>query len=314
MHEGFRRLQPKEIVTARSNGEPGPPPQKRRHAEVQRSPWLNYVRRSAHSKDRTCIMELPFHGEHIGSLLRPTALQKAQARAAANEISPNELLQAEHDAISYIVSRQLELGIRSISSGEYDRCVYFGGFFEKLEGFKEVTDPPWDLYRLSAPPIAVLKKAGLKFPMTVVCTGKIRYAKSPYLEQWKYLRSCVPRELWGNCKFTMPPAPFFHLRLAPGKVYSKDAYTNDEDFFADLAAAYQKEFKTLHDEGLRNIQIDDPTLAYFCSQEMLEGLRKDGVDPDKLFDQYLKAHNDCLKGRPKSLQVGLHICRGKSAS
>jgi methionine synthase II (cobalamin-independent) len=259
-------------------------------------------------------MKLPFHGEHIGSLLRPEALQKAQAQAAANEIPSDALLQAEHDAISYIVVRQKELGIRSICSGEYDRRVYFGGFFEKLEGFEEVNDPPWDLYRLSAPPIAMLKKAGLKFPMTVICTGKIRNSKSPYLEQWKFLRSCVQEEQWGDCKFTMPPAPFFHLRLAPGKMYTKAAYNNDEDFFADLAAAYQKEFRTLHDEGLKNIQIDDPTLAYFCSQEMLEGLRKDGVDPDKLFAQYLKAHNDCLKERPKGLQVGLHICRGKSVS
>lgn len=257
-------------------------------------------------------MKLHFHGEQIGSLLRPEALQKAQAQAAANEISPTELLQAEHDAISYIVSRQQELGIRSICSGEYDRKIYFGGFFEKLEGFEEVQDPPWDLYRLSAPPIASLKKAGLKFPMTVICTGKIRHTESPYLEQWKFLRSCVPEEQWGDCKFTIPPAPFFHLRLAPGKMYNRDAYNSDEEFFADLAAAYRKEFKILHDEGLKNIQIDDPTLAYFCSQEMLDNLKKDGVDSDKLFGQYLKVHNDCLKGRPKGLQVGLHICRGKS--
>jgi methionine synthase II (cobalamin-independent) len=258
------------------------------------------------------IMKLSFHGEHIGSLLRPKALRNAQAQAAANEISPDELLQAEHEAISYIVSRQLELGIRSICSGEYDRKIYFGGFFENLEGFEEVIDAPWDLYRLSAPPISMLKKAGLKFPMTVICTGKIRHTKSPYLDHWKLLRSCVPEDQWRDCKFTMPPAPFFHLRLAPGKMYNKEAYSNDEDFFADLATAYQKEFKILYEEGLRNIQIDDPTLAYFCSQEMLEGLKKDEVDPDKLFAQYLKAHNDCLRGRPKGLQVGLHICRGKS--
>jgi methionine synthase II (cobalamin-independent) len=257
-------------------------------------------------------MKLSFHGEHIGSLLRPEALRNAQAQAAANEISPDELLQAEHEAISYIVSRQLELGIRSICSGEYDRKIYFGGFFENLEGFEEVIDAPWDLYRLSAPPIAMLKKAGLKFPMTVICTGKIKHTKSPYLDHWKLLRSCVPEDQWRDCKFTMPPAPFFHLRLAPGKIYNEEAYSNDEDFFADLATAYQKEFEILYDEGLRNIQIDDPTLAYFCSQEMLEGLKKDEVDPDKLFAQYLKAHNDCLGGRPKGLQVGLHICRGES--
>ena len=255
-------------------------------------------------------MKLPFHGEHIGSLLRPRDLQEAQTKAAAGEIPAEELSSAEHAAISYIVSRQLELGIRPICSGEYDRKVYFGGFFERLEGFQEVEDAPWDLYRLSAPPIAMLKKAGLKFPMTVVCTGKIKYIESPYLQKWRYLRSCVPEEQWDQCKFTMPPAPFFHLRLAPGKMYSPTAYGDDQEFFADLAAAYQREFRTLYDEGLKSVQIDDPTLAYFCSQEMLHGLRNDGVDPDALFDQYLKAHNDCLEGRPERLHIGLHICRG----
>jgi methionine synthase II (cobalamin-independent) len=108
----------------------------------------------------------------------------------------------------------------------------------------------------------------------------------------------------------MPPPCYFHLRLAPGKCYSKDAYSNDADFFADLADAYRKEFKTLYDDGLRNIQIDDPTLAYFCSDDMLAGLKSDGEDPDKLFDLYLQAHNDTLVGRPDDLHVGLHICRG----
>lgn len=256
-------------------------------------------------------MQLPFHGDHIGSLLRPADLQDAQKKAAAKEISAQNLTKAEHKAISDIVARQQEHGVRSICSGEFDRKVYFGGFFENLEGFEEVDDAPWDLYRLSAPPIAMLKKAGLKYPMTVVCTSKIRYNESPYLEKWKYLRSCVSEDQWGACKFTMPPACYFHLRLAPGKVYSKEAYSNDEEFFADLAVAYQKEFKTLYDAGLKSVQIDDPTLAYFCSQEMLDGLKEDGVDPDKLFDQYLKAHNDCIEGRPEGLHVGLHVCRGE---
>ncbi|KAK4988718.1 hypothetical protein LTR66_007243 [Elasticomyces elasticus] len=252
-------------------------------------------------------MRLPFHGDHIGSLLRPDYLQEAKAKAEKKEISEAELQKAEQKAISHIVQRQLDLDIRSLCSGEYDRKVYFAGFFEKLEGFEEVLDAPWDLYRLSAPPIAMLKKAGLKYPMTVVCNGKIRHAESPYLQDWEYLKSCVPKEKWGDCKFTMPPAPYFHLRLAPGKCYSKDTYSNDGEFFADLAKAYQKEFKILHDAGLRSVQIDDPTLAYFCSEDMLDGLRKDGVDPDKLFDTYLKAHNDSLKGRPE----GLHLTSNK---
>ncbi|KAG9950028.1 UROD/MetE-like protein, partial [Aureobasidium melanogenum] len=256
------------------------------------------------------MVRLPFHAEHIGSLLRPADLQEAKTKAANKQLSDAELEAAEHKAITHIVKRQQDEGVRPICSGEYDRKVYFGGFFEELDGFEEVEDAPWDLYRLSAPPIAALKKAGLKYPMTVVCNGKIAYKHSPYLKKWEYLKSQVPESQWADCKFTMPPAPYFHLRLAPGKCYPKEVYPTDAAFFADLAECYKKEFKALHDAGLKSVQIDDPTLAYFCSKDMLEGLKADGVDPDELFELYCKAHNDCLEGRPEGLHVGLHICRG----
>lgn len=257
-------------------------------------------------------MKLRFHGEHIGSLLRPQELTEAKEKAKKGEISSAQQTEAEHAAIADIVQVQLKEDIRSICSGEFDRDTYFSGFFENVSGLQKIEDPPWELYRMSAPPIRALRDAGLKFPFAVVCTGKIRHEKSAYLEQWKYLRSCVPKEQWGACKFTMPPACFFHLRLAPGKCYPKDVYANDDEYFADLAKAYQAEFKALYDEGLRSIQIDDPTLAYFCSQAMIEGLEKDGVDAETLFDQYLKAHNACLVGHPQDLEIALHICRGMS--
>ncbi|KAH7019061.1 hypothetical protein EDB80DRAFT_188042 [Ilyonectria destructans] len=256
------------------------------------------------------VTKLPFHADHIGSLIRPEALAKTQEQADAGQVSPEQLLAAQKAAIADIVKKQQDHGVRALSSGEFDRKYYFSGFFEKLEGFKEVSPVPWELARLSAPPIAALKKAGKQYPMAAVCEGKIKYTKSPYLDNWKLLRDCVPREQWAECKFTMPPPCYFHLRLASGKCYSAEAYANDEEFFADLAKAYQQELKTLYDEGVRNIQIDDPTLAYFCSDEMLAALKSEGVDPDKLFETYLKAHNDCIAGRPEGLHVGLHICRG----
>ncbi|GAB7340702.1 hypothetical protein MBLNU457_7089t1 [Dothideomycetes sp. NU457] len=256
-------------------------------------------------------MRLPFHGEHIGSLLRPDYLQEAKADHKAGKISDSQLEEAEHKAIKHIVSRQQEAGVRPICSGEYDRMVYFSGFFEKLGGFEEYgEDAPWDIYRLSAPPIKALKEAGLRYPMAAVCTGKIEYKESPYLKHWEYLKTQVPESQWGECKFTMPPPPYFHLRLAEGKCYPKEVYGSDEEFFRDLAKAYQQEFQTLHKAGLKSVQLDDPTLAYFCSKDMLESLKKDGVDPDKLFDTYLKAHNMALENRPEGLHVGLHICRG----
>ncbi|KAJ6439750.1 Methionine synthase, vitamin-B12 independent [Purpureocillium lavendulum] len=249
--------------------------------------------------------KLPFHADHIGSLIRPKSLSELQERADAGEITPAELREGQRATIAEVVSRQQAEGVRAITSGEFDRKYYFSGLFEKLDGFREVSPVPWDLARLSAPPIAALKKAGQHYPMAAVCEGKIGYRTSPYLDNWRLLRDTVPRELWAQCKFTMPPPCYFHLRLAPGKCYSADAYSNDEEFFADLARAYRKELRTLYDEGLRNLQIDDPTLAYFCSDEMRESLRKDGVDPDALFELYLKAHNDCIADRPEGLHLTL---------
>jgi len=68
--------------------------------------------------------------------------------------------------------------------------------------------------------------------------------------------------------------------------------------------------KILYDNGLRNVQFDDPNLAYFCSEKMLAGFKKDGEDPDALFDAYIKLYNDCLSSRPTDMHVGVHLCRG----
>ena len=257
------------------------------------------------------VTKLPFHADHIGSLIRPGSVSEAQQKYDAGEIGQDQLREEQQNAIADVVEKQQDNGIRSLCSGEFDRKYYFSGFFEKLEGFKEVSPMPWDLARLNAAPVKALKAKGQNFPMAAVCDGKIHNPGSMYLDNWSLLRNCLPREQWGECKFTMPPPCFFHLRLGPGKCYSKEAYSNDEEFFADLAKAYQQEIRALYKEGLRNLQIDDPTLAYFCSQTMLDGLKEDGEDTDKMFDMYLKAHNDCIAGRPDDMHVGLHICRGQ---
>jgi len=51
------------------------------------------------------------------------------------------------------------------------------------------------------------------------------------------------------------------LRYKTGKAYPKDVYANDEEYFADIAKAYQTELQILYDAGLRNVQVDDPNLA-----------------------------------------------------
>lgn len=74
--------------------------------------------------------------------------------------------------------------------------------------------------------------------------------------------------------------------------------------------AYQAELQDLYAAGCRNIQIDDPLLAYFCAESMIKGMEERGINHEALLDTYIKAYNDCLKNRPADMNVGLHLCRG----
>jgi len=102
---------------------------------------------------------------------------------------------------------------------------------------------------------------------------------------------------------------WFHLRHGE-YAYDKDVYKNDAEYFADIAIAYQQEIKELYSLGCRNIQFDDPLLAYFCAESMIQGMEEKGIDHEALLDTYIKTYNDCLKGRPSDMTVGLHLCRG----
>ena len=92
----------------------------------------------------------------------------------------------------------------------------------------------------------------------------------------------------------------YHFRYGPKKAYLKGVYNNDDEYFADVAKAYQTELKILYDNGLRNAQVDDPNLAYFCSESMLEGWKNDKENfqtAEEQFDAYLRFYNECFKVR-----------------
>ena len=92
--------------------------------------------------------------------------------------------------------------------------------------------------------------------------------------------------------------------------FSKEAYSSEEGYFSDIAKAYREEIADLYKAGCRNIQIDDPLLAYFCATPMLEGMKQVGIDSTKVLDTYIKLYNDCLEGHESDMTIGLHLCRG----
>ncbi|KAL1893957.1 hypothetical protein Sste5346_006098 [Sporothrix stenoceras] len=259
----------------------------------------------------------PFRAEHMGSLLRPKALSDKRVQLDGEKAvviaADKELRKLEDDAIDAIIKTQLELGYAPVTDGEYRRHQFWGTFFPALEGMDEIADPPLDMFRLYVPDLAAFTEAGHKPGESIVCVGKIKHTGSTYLDQWNYLKEHLPADKVAGAKLTLPAPEWYHLRYKPGYAYPKDVYADDAAYFADIAIAYQIELQTLYDAGCRNVTIDDPNLAYFCSEKMLQGFKDHGEDADALLASYVQLYNDCLSKRPKDLHVGLHLCRGNFA-
>lgn len=105
----------------------------------------------------------PFRAEHLGSLLRPTELiekrLKLDDKKALDIVKDDELHTLEDSAINEIVKLQLDLGYHALNDGEYRRHQFWGTFFPNLEGFEEIMNPEWEMFRMYVPDTAAFSKS-----------------------------------------------------------------------------------------------------------------------------------------------------------
>lgn len=259
----------------------------------------------------------PFRAEHIGSLLRPEELVEKRYAVADGSASAESLVPIEQKAIREVVDLQQQCGIHSITNGEYSRHMFWGTFFETLNGMEEINlrESGYDnsIFRAYAPDVKSFMHDKTIPNSVTVATGKISHTgKSSFLPELEYLKSILPRDKWKDIKLTLTSPSWYHFRYGPGKAYVKGVYANDEEYFADVAQAYRTELNILYDAGLRNAQVDDPNLAYFCSDAMLAGWRDDKQNfqtAEQQLHAYLRFYNRCFQ-RPADLHLGVHLCRG----
>ena len=76
----------------------------------------------------------PFRADHVGSLLRTPALKEARARRERMEISAAELKEVEDREIRGVIDKQEEIGLQSITVGEFLRAFWHIDFLENLDG------------------------------------------------------------------------------------------------------------------------------------------------------------------------------------
>jgi 5-methyltetrahydropteroyltriglutamate--homocysteine methyltransferase len=248
------------------------------------------------------MAQLPARYDHVGSFLRPQHLLEARERKAKGEITPQQLREVEDKAIAEIVKFQQDVGLKSVTDGEFRRTYFHIDFLEQLGGVK--TDIP----------VTVRKADGTEelAPPVIRVIDKVRHAKDIQKADFEYLKSQVAA---GHTpKVTIPSPTMLHFRGGRAGI-SKQAYPElDPVFYDDVAKAYGDELRSLYEAGCRYVQMDDTNLAYLCDEKMREAARQRGDDPNELPHRYAKFINKVVAQKPQGMLLAMHLCRGNFKS
>jgi 5-methyltetrahydropteroyltriglutamate--homocysteine methyltransferase len=245
---------------------------------------------------------LPARYDHVGSFLRPKYLLEAREQRSKGEITPAQLRTVEDKAISEIVNFQQDIGLKSITDGEFRRTYFHIDFLEQLGGVK--TDIP----------VTIKKPDGTEelAPPVMRVTGKVTHARSIQLADFESLMSLVAAGR--TPKVTIPSPTMLHFRGGRAGI-SKEAYPElDPEFYDDVAAAYGDELRSLAAAGCTYVQMDDTNLAYLCDVKMREAARQRGDDPNELPHRYARFINKVVAQKPPGMLLAMHLCRGNFKS
>ena len=238
----------------------------------------------------------PFRAEHIGSFVRPDDLLNAARQLKAGKINPDELKRIADEAIVEIVRFQEDIGMPSVTDGEFRRRSWSAGFIDAVEGFglREGTIE----FRTQA--------AGKGAEFSPYAKARLQRTRGIATEEFAFLKSVVRK---GTPKATIPAPDVMHYFLGPRAV-DDSVYPDIETYFDDLARIYREEIAALAQLGCTYLQIDDTALPCNCDEYIRQGVKKRGEDPDALTARYIRLLNDAIRDRPANMTIGVHMCRG----
>jgi 5-methyltetrahydropteroyltriglutamate--homocysteine methyltransferase len=246
----------------------------------------------------------PFRADHVGSLLRPPRLLEARERRAVGDISPGRLRDIEDDAIREVVRMQREVGLRSATDGEFRRTSWHMDFIYRLGGIRQ-TDDKIQVHFRNADGELDFESAAL------AVDAPVRLNDTIFGEDFSFLSSVVDPGV--TAKLTIPSPSMVHYRGGRAAI-DPSVYPDEEQFWADLSAAYAEEVRRVAALGCRYLQLDDTSFAYLNDPAQRKLLSDRGDDAEHQHLRYIRQINAALAGRPEGLAVTTHMCRGNFRS
>ena len=253
----------------------------------------------------SCCQKAPFRLDHVGSFLRPERLKEARAKFNDGEITVEELERVENEEIIALIEKEKELGLKSVTDGEFRRAFWHLDFLENLDGVELVEVDHFSVQ---------FKDKDVK-PKTLRIVGKVDFSENhPFVKHFKFLK-----EHAGDTpvKLTIPSPSMLHLitQVREKNYVPIERYKDNEAlFYDDVVKAYRKALQCFYDLGCRNIQLDDTSWGEFCALDKREAYEARGFDLEKIARDYVDVLNRVIEWKPEDLVVNMHICRGNFRS
>ena len=253
----------------------------------------------------SCCQKAPFRLDHVGSFLRPERLKEARAKFNAGEITAEELEHVENEEIVALIEKEKELGLKSVTDGEFRRAFWHLDFLENLDGVELVEADHFSIQ---------FKDKDVK-PKTLRIVGKVDFSENhPFVKHFKFLKEHAGET---PVKLTIPSPSMLHLitQVREKNYVPIERYKDNEAlFYDDVVAAYRKALQCFYDLGCRNIQLDDTSWGEFCALDKREAYEARGFDLEQIARDYVDVLNRVIEWKPEDLVVNMHICRGNFRS
>lgn len=242
------------------------------------------------------LVQAPFRADHVGSLLRPERIHQARKDFQEGAITNDELYNIETEEITRIVDKQLEIGLKAVTDGEFRRRFWHTDFMEHLNGVEGyVPDHGF----------AFNGEETEKYDVRVI--GKVSFNPNhPHVKEFIAFKEIVGDR--AIAKQTIPsPNQFFNAGIR-----NLEIYPDIEEYANDIIQTYRDAIKAFYDAGCRYLQLDDVYIAGLNAPEI--PFNDSGYSREELIELALRVVNGVLEGKPEDLTVTTHLCRGNYRS
>lgn len=200
----------------------------------------------------TATAQAPFRADHVGSLLRPSALLQAREEHAAGKIDGTALTAAEDEAVREVVAMQREAGLRSATDSEFRRASWHMDFIYALGGISRVEDESLHVRFHN-------EDGDIEFaPPSTRIDGTVRLDHTIFGDAFAFLRDAVADGV--TPKLTILSPSMVHYRGGRSAI-DASVYPDLDDLWSDLTDAYAAQIRGVHELGCRYLQLDDTLMA-----------------------------------------------------